>query len=268
MRILGLSVLLFLSCSSADVEPGDGLRVLFVGNSLTTTNDLPGVVAAFGAASEVPVAVRSIAYPNVSLEDHWRLGEAQDALASGDWDVVVMQQGPSSLPENQEHLRTWAQRFADEARSHGTEPALYMVWPSEARRSAFPAVVASYTQAAEAAATLLPAGAAWLEAWDVQPNLSLYGPDGFHPGDAGTYLAALVVYGGLTGAPLDGLPARLMLASGTRVEVTSPQARLLQSVAAATLTESMRRPIRSAPPLARRSIPLTTCPLPSCASVR
>ena len=51
MKALWLAVLLLgFGCSSADVEPGDGLRVLFVGNSLTYTNDLPGVVAALGAA--------------------------------------------------------------------------------------------------------------------------------------------------------------------------------------------------------------------------
>lgn len=243
MKTLWLVALaLWLGCSSMDVAPDGALRVLFVGNSLTYTNDLPGVVAAFGEAGGVPLVVERIAYPNYSLEDHWVRGDAREALASGGWDVVVMQQGPSSLPENQVHLRTWAQRFADEARSHGTEPALYMVWPSESRRSAFSAVVESYTQAADAAsADLFPAGAAWLEAWERRPSLALYGPDGFHPSEAGTYLAALVVYGGITGAPLDGLPARLTRSDGGRLEVSQAQARLLQSVAAATLAGTSRR---------------------------
>ncbi len=231
-----LGFVALMACSSANPTQDGALRVLFVGNSLTYTNDLPGVVAAFGEAGGGPIIVRSIAYPNYSLEDHWVRGEVQDALASGDWDVVVMQQGPSSLPENQAHLRTWAMRFAEEARAHGTEAALYMVWPSAQRSGDFPAVVASYTSAADAAdATLLPAGSAWLAAWARSPALSLYGPDGFHPSEAGTYLAALVIYGGLTGAPLDGLPARLTLDGGAQVEVSNAQARLMQDVAAAVL---------------------------------
>lgn len=57
-------------------------------------------------------------------------------------------------------------------------------------------------------ATLLPVAAAWRTAWRRDPSLELYGPDGFHPSELGTALAALVVYAGLTGAdrsepPLD-----------------------------------------------------------------
>ena len=39
-------------------------------------------------------------------------------------DVVVLQQGPSLLPESQESLRTWATMWADLAREHGIRPAL------------------------------------------------------------------------------------------------------------------------------------------------
>lgn len=230
-------------CAASSVQPeaGDTLRVLFVGNSLTYVNDLPGVVAAFGAANGTPIVTRSVAYGNHSLEDHWARGDARDALASGEWDVVVMQQGPSSLPENQENLKQWVGTFADEARAHGTASAVYQVWPSAGRSAAFPAVVSGYAEAAEAAgAALLPAGAAWQAAWAHQPDLELYGNDGFHPSATGTYLAALVVYGGLTGAPLGDLPARLTLGEEARIEVKAAEARLLQDVAANVLANTRR----------------------------
>jgi hypothetical protein len=63
---------------------------------------------------------------------------------------------------------------------------------------------------------LLPAGDAWRRAWRLDPDLSLYGPDGFHPSRLGSILAALVIYGGLvsgnpsvSGEPTDatGSPA-------------------------------------------------------------
>jgi len=176
------------------------LRVLFVGNSLTATNDLPAAVAAVASRSgRRPVEYRTIAPGGVSLEEHWRTTGARALLAGGGWDVVVLQQGPSSLPESQGHLRRWATRWSEEARARGARPALLMVWPETARASAFPAVIASYTRAADAAdATLLPVGAAWRAAVRRDPSLGLYGPDGFHPSDLGTSLAALVVYAGLT----------------------------------------------------------------------
>jgi hypothetical protein len=76
-----------------------------------------------------------------------------------------------------------------------------MVWPAEARSFDFPGVSDSYADAADRVGGLLfPAGEAWLEAWDLDPSVELYGPDRFHPSPLGTYAAALVMYEQLSGA--------------------------------------------------------------------
>ena len=79
-------------------------------------------------------------------------------------------------------------------------PALLTVWPESERSYALPAVIRSYRDAARAAhAELYPAGRAWQAAWRRNPRLPLYGADGFHPSQLGTYLTALVVARGPTG---------------------------------------------------------------------
>jgi hypothetical protein len=199
---LALAALLIASGSAAAASP-QALRVLFVGNSLTATNDLPSQVAALAAATGRKLEYRTVAFGGYNLEDHWNNGEARRALAAGGWDVVVMQQGPSAFPESQVDLRTWATRFADEARAHGTRTALLTVWPEGWRTAALPEVIKSYSRAAAAAgADVLPAGVAWQLAWRCNARTPLYGPDDFHPSPAGTYAAALVVYGRLFRAPL------------------------------------------------------------------
>ena len=47
----------------------------------------------------------------------------------------------------------------------------------------------------------------------------------------GSYLAALTIYGGLTGEPTLGLPGRLRLRSGTEIEIDPAAAPLLQAAA-------------------------------------
>jgi hypothetical protein len=146
----------------------------------------------------------------VSLEDHWTLTGARDALEDGPWDFVVLQQGPSTLAESAANLEEWAVRWSDAIRAHGATPAVYEVWPDSTFgvRWSFPAVVHSYRRAAAAAnATFLPAGEAWQAAWRRNPRLPLYGADGFHPSRLGTALAALVIASRLTGTP----PARIAL---------------------------------------------------------
>jgi hypothetical protein len=173
--------------TGADGEP---LRVLFVGNSLTTTNDLPGQVVALAAGTGRSLEVGKVTFDGYALEDHWSQGDARAALAAGDWDVLIMQQGPSALPESQVNLRLWASRFADEARAAGTRPGMLTVWPESYRQAALPDVIASYRIAAQAAgADLFPAGDAWHAAWGCNRRLGLYGADGFHPSRLGTYAA-------------------------------------------------------------------------------
>lgn len=179
-------------------------RILFIGNSLTYSNDLPAMVCAMAQAAGRRAVCDSVAKPDYSLEDHWNEKTAQSVIARG-WDVVVLQQGPSSLPESRALLIRYAKRFDGETRKAGARTALYMVWPARARRGDFPGVSLSYTSAArDIKGLLLPVGDAWRTAWARQPSLPLYGPDGFHPSVSGTYLAALVAYQQIFGdAPPD-----------------------------------------------------------------
>ncbi len=212
-----------------------GDRVLFVGNSLTEGNDLPLMVEALARAGGRPFAVEAITYGGVSLEDHWSRG-TQDRIAGAGFRFVVLQQGPSALAESRANLREWTRRFDTVIRQAGGRSALYMVWPDSYRPQAFPDVRAAYRLAAEdVEGILLPAGDAWLAAWRSEPGLGLYGSDGFHPTVLGSYLAALAIYGGLTGTSPVGLPSRLQLRNGRRVEVTAREAAVAQAAAAEAL---------------------------------
>lgn len=215
--------------------PG-GDRVLFIGNSLTEGNELPLIVEALAREGGRALAVDVVTYGGAALEDHWSRG-TQGRLASSGYRFVVLQQGPSALAESRANLREWTRRFDAVIRASGGRTALYMVWPESHRLQAFPDVSASYRLAAEdVEAILLPAGDAWVAAWRAAPGLRLYGPDGFHPTMLGSYLAALTIYGGLTGASPLGLPARLQLRNGRRVEVTAREAAAAQAAAAEVLT--------------------------------
>jgi hypothetical protein len=197
-----------LASEGDDYELADAdLRVAFVGNSLTYTHDIPGMVQALADAQGRSMSHVSITAPNASLEDHWYRG-TQEVIRDLEPDVVVMQQGPSSLSANQIHLARWAEGFADVIREVGGEPALYMVWPSDARRGAFGAVWDAYKGAADRVEGLfIPAGQTWVEAWALDPDLAFYGGDGFHPSPLGALAAAQTIYAVLHGLPADSVPS-------------------------------------------------------------
>jgi hypothetical protein len=226
--------------SHAQQPPPRELRVLFIGNSFTYFNDLPAMVEALAASQKKRLVHQSVVFPNFSLQDHWEKGDARRAIASGKWDFVVMQQGPSALEESRGSLLDYTRRFSKLIRDAGATPALFMVWSSKARFGDFDRVVESYTLAArEVQGTALPVSAAWQEAWKLDATLPLYGEDQFHPSPTGSYLAALVIYEMLFGHSPQETPATLQLRSKTteRIEIPPQQAKLLQQAA----TEANRR---------------------------
>ena len=183
------------------------------------------MVAALAKAGGREVVCEAVALPNFGLEEHWQHGEARKRIAQGGWTFVVLQQGPSALPESQILLRDYTKRFDAEIRKSGAKTALYMVWPSKARFGDFDGVSRSYTNAAnDVGGVLLAAGDAWRAAWKRDASLALYGPDEFHPSTAGSYVAALVIANRLFDVSPIGLPA---------LGVPAATAKLLQEVAAA-----------------------------------
>jgi hypothetical protein len=210
------------------------IRVLFIGNSLTAANGLPAMLEALARGAGEHIESRTVAFPDYSLEDHWNRGDAARAIATGGWSVVVLQQGPSALPESRLLLNDYVKRFDARARAVGAKTATYMVWPSTQRTSDFEAVSRSYSGAAALVHGLvLPVGDAWRAAWRHDSHLALYGNDGLHPSPMGTYVAALVMYQQLTGRSPIGLPRTLESPSGVFPAIVLPadQAALLQRAA-------------------------------------
>jgi hypothetical protein len=229
MRTLGLVIVLL---SAAAGLPGQStapaLRVLFLGNSLTDGNNVPGLVQAMAELQGVRLEFTVAAPGGYALEDHWH-DNHQTLLWDRHFDVLVLQQGPSTLPESQINLRVWAKRWADEARRFGTAPALYMVWPVRTQANGFDLVAESYRNAAVAAeAAIFPAGEVWESVLKADASVRLYSSDDLHATPEGSFLAAMVIARGLVA--LD--PAKVPVQVGGVAVPVSTLARFRTAVAA------------------------------------
>jgi hypothetical protein len=177
------------------IVPRPAHRILFIGNSLTEANNLPAMVCALARFRGFTATCESVTFGGFDLRDHLEEGSAVRKLEAEKWSIVVLQQGPSSLPDSRVLLRQWTAQFDPKIRAAGARPALYAVWPAEANFDSFVRVGESYRLAAQDVdGMLFPAGSAWLAAWKLDAGLQLYGPDRFHPSRLGTYLTALVFH--------------------------------------------------------------------------
>ena len=187
-RLILVVIILICGIASDSVSQ---VKVLFVGNSLTYVNDLPGKVKALAKQDDLQIVTDQLTFPNYALEDHWMDGKLQDKIASGKFDFIIVQQGPSSQADGRSMLLEYGMKIQELCRKHQTQLIFYMVWPARSNYHTFSGVVANYTEAADkTGAILCPVGKAYRELADKSRNFSWYGPDNFHPSESGTQLAA------------------------------------------------------------------------------
>ncbi|MBA3761153.1 MAG: hypothetical protein H0X07_11550, partial [Gemmatimonadales bacterium] len=177
-------------------------------------------------------------------DDYPAAGDCRRGSHRSGWDYVVLQQGPSSLDLSRDTLVLATRLLDPYIKAAGGRSALLMVWPESTRFEFFDDVRASYQLSAqEVQGLFLPAGEAWLGAWSEDSQLQLYGPDGYHPSELGTYLAALVVFEGITGHDAGTLPAEAIVA-GQRLSVSPGRVRLLQRAAHAAVARFSARQLK------------------------
>jgi hypothetical protein len=173
-------------------------NVLFVGNSFTARNDLPGLIAALAAARGKTFRHHLVQAGGASLRTHWNAGHAARLIEGGGFDAVVLQE-QSTLPvKNAARFHDNVRLFDGAIRAAGAATALYMTWARRAEPEAQAAITTAYTQIGEElGATVVPVGTAWARLPAVGGRPVLHDRDGSHPTVAGPYLAACVFYGTL-----------------------------------------------------------------------
>ncbi len=221
------------STAEQPMQPAIPHRVLFVGNSLTGTYDLPAMLQTLARSTGIDsFEAGQVVFDGFSLQDHLTDGSAAEAIASRRWELTILQERSTA---GREELRRGVQAFAAIAESAGVDVGVLGVWPPRSLVSSLDESIESSRLAAQdVGAVLFPAGAAWRAAWKMDPLAQLYGPDeSAHPSILGTYLAALVVYARLFHRSPLGLPFRFRYGPGNGLytDISKSDAELLQNAA-------------------------------------
>ena len=188
--------------------PPAPLSILFVGNSYTSVNNLPGRVEALLLGQRPPVDATTAAETvgGAFLAVHAEAEKLPRALTAGPFDYVVLQAQslePLAWPE-------WFEPAAEEVsalvEAAGAEVLYYATWARAAGDTVYdepwsggsPEAMSrgledAYRRAAQVTGgVVVPVGRAFTLAGAQAPDLGLYAADGSHPSPAGTYLAACV----------------------------------------------------------------------------
>jgi hypothetical protein len=227
----------------AATSASEPLRVLFVGNSYTFYNNLPGRFAELMHSGGFDVEVGQSTNGGWSLSNHTMSSQTPDKIAGTEWHYVVLQE--QSVVHNPEGGMYPAVRALDrQSEAVGARTVLFMTWGRQEGlpKAGYPdyasmqaQIAANYVGiAAELDLILAPVGIAWQSALAQDPELDLWSADGSHPSPTGTYLASCVFYAVVAGESPEGLAYTAGLPGQT--------ARFLQLVAAETVMTDARFP--------------------------
>ena len=167
--------------------------MLFVGNSFTQRNNLPGLVAEMAAARGMRMSHDLISAGGASLRTHWNAGRASRAIATGAYDYVVLQE-QSTLPvKNADRMTENVRLFDEVIQRAGARTVLYMTWARQHSPETQQAITDVYTTIGrEVGAIVVPVGSVWQRFLADHDRPVLYDRDQSHPSPAGSYLAACV----------------------------------------------------------------------------
>ena len=169
----------------------DEMAVLFIGNSFTARNNLPGLIAALAAAQGKTLRHRLISAGGASLRTHWNSGEALKAIREDRYDAVVLQE-QSTLPvKNAKRMHENVRLFDDAITTAGAKTVLYMTWARQSSPDSQQAITEAYVAIGrELGAVVVPVGLAWQSILREHGRPVLHDRDKSHPSPAGSYLAA------------------------------------------------------------------------------
>jgi hypothetical protein len=216
------------AAATCDPNGGTCLRILFVGNSYTYVNDLPGTFAALARSGGHEAETGVLASGGATLADHLADAATVPELDSRTWNFVVLQEQseiPSVAASREYTMYPSVRTLVGMVRQRGETPILFMTW---AHREGWPengmpdyeamqrSIDSGYISiAAELDASVGPVGSTWFIVHRQDPDIALWQDDGSHPSTAGTYLAACVFYAAVFRQTPEGLGFDDGLSSGT-----------------------------------------------------
>ncbi len=186
------------------------VRILYIGNSFTARNDLPGIVNQMGEGQSITIEHELISAGGASLRRHFNAG-ATDKIRGAVWDFVVLQE-QSTLPvKNRKRFHGNVREYVSAAADTGAKLALYMTWAKKEEPDNQTLLTEAYNEIGkELGVIVVPAGVAWELMLAKHTEPVLHDNDGSHPTLSGSYLSACTFIPTLFGVSpiriaLDGL---------------------------------------------------------------
>jgi hypothetical protein len=204
-------LILFLISTIKNAFSQDTTSVLFIGNSFTFYNNMPGLFKDLATAKGRIVHTDTAVTGGKDLKFHSARERTYNLIKSRKWDFIVLQGHSNEFaqPDSKVDSLTfpYAKKIVDSIRTYSkcSRILFYMTWGYKNGNPKWKAI-ASYDSmqyrierqylrfADKLNVGVCPVGMVWKEVREFNPEINLYNDDRFHPILTGSYLSACAFY--------------------------------------------------------------------------
>ncbi|MBI1838307.1 MAG: hypothetical protein HYR91_13680 [Flavobacteriia bacterium] len=222
LKYVCLVAVFFCAKISFAVEP---MNVLFIGNSYTHYNNMPGIFQDIAVSKGVKINVEMSAKSNHTLKMHCARTEMFEKINSKKWDYIVVQGFSRELLHEQSYLDTsfvpYFKQISDSIYKNNacTNILLFMTWgyktgihdnpEYDTYQKMSDKIQIGYQYISNVfGLPIVPVGQVWETVKENNPHFDLYQEDNQHPTIYGSYIAACTFYAAIIKAsPFGGFDA-------------------------------------------------------------
>lgn len=223
-------------------------KILFIGNSLTFFNDMPGMFRKMAEKAGKNVLVDEATMGGAAPADHLKSRKTRGKIAKRKWDYVIIQQGSGQVafPENHKYIlpdiRELKNRILD---NYAKTRILFFMDISMKKGLYWYKKYYTYAESQDMLCRgtlkitkeldfiVAPVGRAWAGIVKDHPAIDLYHPDEVHPSYAGSYLQACIYFAAIFRESAVG--------NGFKVKLDKKTASILQTAASRTVLDNLER---------------------------
>ena len=238
------------------IDKSDTLKILFIGNSFTGYNDMPGIVRELAITSKKNIFVDCFLSYGRCLYVISQNPQVKEKISQQQWDYVVLQDGPhnAAYPDSYQSLIPYAPysplpltlkiiRDMALANCESTRVVYFMPWAFKDGITWIAGQTDTYQDmqkkihdnaiqfANELNLIIAPVGWAWHQVIRERSDIDLFNPDWSHASLEGSYLAACAFY---------AVVFQQRVGSSYLCNLPADRAQYFQSVASTTVLDSLK----------------------------
>ncbi len=209
-KIISYLILVCVFCSvlgnkQNSLASNQVIRVLFIGNSLTTFNDMPSIIEKMGSTAKKKISIKTFIFARggdsldrIVKRRMSSLRKYFKSIEPNKWDYIVLQDHSKAPVSGRNQMIKAAEVLVKINKENKADTIFFMTWAPQEKLYQIEEISMVYNNLSKKLdSKIAPVGLAW-EYIMKNTEIDLYDSDGIHPNKLGSLLTACTIFSTIT----------------------------------------------------------------------